>query len=159
MNQLIKQDTIDLSALIKNNNTTLSINGQSKTLELIREQFTEKEVQWYIVNLYLYMHYHPTNDFPINLEDACKIAGFAHKKNAKRTLLNNFSEGQDYKLVLLPREQNPELGGRPEETIMLNIDTFKNLCMLVKTDKGKEIRKYYENNGLLFCWYAFLLIF
>ena len=26
---------------------------------------------------------------------------------------------------------------------MLNIDTFKSLCMLAKTDKGKEIRRYY----------------
>ena len=26
---------------------------------------------------------------------------------------------------------------------MLNIDTFKNLCMISKTEKGKEIRKYY----------------
>ena len=26
---------------------------------------------------------------------------------------------------------------------MLNIDTFKNLCMLAKTERGKEIRKYY----------------
>jgi len=26
---------------------------------------------------------------------------------------------------------------------MLNIDTFKNLCMLAKTKRGKEIRKYY----------------
>jgi phage anti-repressor protein len=26
---------------------------------------------------------------------------------------------------------------------MLNIDTFKNLCMIAKTDKGKEIRNYY----------------
>lgn len=34
-------------------------------------------------------------------------------------------------------------GGRPEETIMLNVDTFKNICMITKTDKAKEIRKYY----------------
>jgi hypothetical protein len=26
---------------------------------------------------------------------------------------------------------------------MLNIDCFKNLCMMIKTDQGKEIRKYY----------------
>ena len=26
---------------------------------------------------------------------------------------------------------------------MLNIDTFKNLCMIAKTERGKEIRKYY----------------
>jgi len=34
-------------------------------------------------------------------------------------------------------------GGFNEETIMLNIDTFKNMCMLVKTEKSKTIRKYY----------------
>ncbi|NBO99284.1 MAG: hypothetical protein EBU90_04045, partial [Proteobacteria bacterium] len=34
-------------------------------------------------------------------------------------------------------------GGHNRETIMLNIDTFKNLCMMAKTEKGKEIRKYY----------------
>ena len=56
--------------------------------------------------------------------------GFAHKKNAKRTLVNNFITDVDYKLVLLPREQNlkkKNLGGRPEEQILLNVDTFKNL--------------------------------
>ena len=26
---------------------------------------------------------------------------------------------------------------------MLNVDTFKSLCMLAKTAQGKEIRKYY----------------
>jgi hypothetical protein len=56
--------------------------------------------------------------------------GFAYKKNAKRTLVNNFLTDVDYKLVLLPREQNlkkKNLGGRPEEQILLNVDTFKNL--------------------------------
>jgi hypothetical protein len=45
-------------------------------------------------------------------------------------LVNNFLTDVDYKLVLLPREQNlkkKNLGGRPEEQILLNVDTFKNL--------------------------------
>ena len=61
------------------------------------------------------------------------------KKNAKRTLENNFVEDEDYKVVFLPKEKNlntKDLGGRPEETIMLNVDTFKNLCMMARTDKG-----------------------
>lgn len=53
----------------------------------------------------MYLNYHPTEDYPVNLEDVYKIMGFAHKKNAKRTLENNFTEGEDYK-VLLPKEQN-----------------------------------------------------
>jgi hypothetical protein len=83
------------------------------------------------------MNYHPTNDFPINLENIFKLIGFAHKKNAKRTLENNFTQDEDYKIVLLPRERNPN-GGRPEETILLNVDTFKNLCMMAKTVKGSN---------------------
>lgn len=83
------------------------------------------------------------------------MVGFAHKKNAKRTLENNFTEGEDYKITVFPREHNivslpteqnlehKNVGSRPEETILLNIDTFKNLCMMAKTQKGKEIRKYY----------------
>ncbi|NBP13914.1 hypothetical protein EBU95_05860 [bacterium] len=43
---------------------------------------------------------------------------------------------------MLPKEQS-SWGGSGGEEIMLNIDTFKNLCMMAKTDKGKEIRKYY----------------
>ena len=62
------------------------------------------------------------------------------------TFKSNFIKDEDYKVTVLPKEQNPnirDLGGRPEEQVMLNIDTFKNMCMLVKTEKSKEIRKYY----------------
>jgi phage anti-repressor protein len=69
------------------------------------------------------------------------MIGFAHKKNAKRTLENNFIKGEDYIINVLPRETIRT--GPDSETIMLNVDTFKNLCMMAKTDKGKEIRKYY----------------
>jgi phage anti-repressor protein len=92
-----------------------------------------------IANLFMYMNYHSTTDYPINLETAVKILGFAHKKNAKRTLENNFIEGEDYKITVLPTEH----GQFASEEIMLNMDTFKNLCMLVKTPEGKAIRKYY----------------
>ena len=41
--------------------------------------------------------------------------------------------------TVLPKEH----GQSAVEQIMLNIDTFKNMCMLVKTEKSKEIRRYY----------------
>ena len=145
MNQLIRPETINFNELVKNSNTTLSLNLQTKMVTLLNEEFTEEQQKWYIANLFMYMNYHPTTDFPINLETVIKIVGFAHKKNAKRTLENNFIEGEDYKVLLLPTEKqkNDNRGGHNEETIMLNMDTFKNLCMLVKTPEGKAIRKYY----------------
>ena len=138
---MIKTDSVDFNKLIKNS-TVLTINGQSKMIDTLTKEFNEEESRWYIANLYVYMNYHPTNDFPINLDTLVKLVGFAHKKNAKRTLENNFTKDEDYKIIKLPREQKQN-AGRCEEEIMLNIDTFKNMCMLVKTEKSKEIRKYY----------------
>jgi phage anti-repressor protein len=145
MNQLIRPETINFNELVKNSNTTLSLNLQTKMVTLLNEEFTEEQQKWYIANLFMYMNYHPTTDYPINLETVIKIVGFAHKKNAKRTLENNFIEGEDYKVLLLPTEKqkNDNRGGHNKEDVMLNMDTFKNLCMMVKTPEGKAIRKYY----------------
>jgi len=123
----------------KHSNTTQSLNIQSKMIQILNEEFTETEQQWYIANLYIYMHYHPINDYLINLENIFKMLGFANKSNAKRTMDNNFTVNEDYKITVLSRDD----GKFAIEEVMLNTDTFKNLCMLAKTDKGKEIRKYY----------------
>ena len=143
MDQLITNKPINFNDVVKNSNTTISLDIQSKLVELMNIEFTEEEQRWYVANLYVYMNYHATNDYPINLEDVYKMIGFVHKKNAKRTLENNFIEGEDYKVALLHTEKRKNEGGFNKETVMLNVDTFKNLCMMVKTDKGKEIRKYY----------------
>ena len=143
MDSLIKSDTINFNELVKtSNNSILSDKLQSKMVKTLNQEFTEEEQRWYIANLYVYMHYHPTNDFPINLENVYKMIGFANKGNAMKTIKSNFVVDQDYKVVIFRTEKNL-LGGRPTEDIMLNVDTFKNLCMIVKTEKGKAIRRYY----------------
>ena len=139
MDSLIKSDTINFNELVKtSNNSILSDKLQSKMVKTLNQEFTEEEQRWYIANLYVYMHYHPTNDFPINLENVYKMIGFANKGNAMKTIKSNFVVDQDYKVVIFRTEKNL-LGGRPTEDIMLNVDTFKNLCMIVKTEKGKGV--------------------
>ena len=150
MNQIAPK-SINFSELVKTSNTTLSLDIQDRLVERLNTHFTEDEQKWYIANLYVYMNYHPTNDYPINLENVFKMIGFANKGNAKRTLENNFTKDEDYKIISI--KKNPEkqllrtekLGGSGilQEDVMLNVDTFKNLCMLAKTDRGKAIRKYY----------------
>ena len=108
-------------------------------LKKIQQNLNIDQQDIFIKSFYCYMNYHPTNDYPINLENVLKMMGFAHKKNAKRTLENNFTKDDDYKITVLPKEQ----GKFATEQIMLNVDTFKNLCMLAKTENGKQIRKYY----------------
>jgi len=142
MNQQIIPKAINFKDLVRNSTTTLSLNVQTKMVDKMNTEFTTDEQQWYIANLYMYMNYHATNDYPINLEHVYKMIGFANKGNAMKTIKSNFTENEDYKVVFFRTEKNP-LGGRPIETVMLNIDTFKNLCMIAKTSKGKQIRKYY----------------
>ena len=142
MNQLIKTSEIDFKTLVTSNNNNLSDIVKSKITDELKNVFTEDEQKWYIANLYMYLNYHPTNEFPINLETIWSMIGFANKGNAKRTLENNFTKDEDYKVILLPREKKQN-AGRCEEEITMNVDTFKNLCMISKTEKGKEIRKYY----------------
>jgi phage anti-repressor protein len=145
MTQIIKTNSVDFNALVSKT-SNISMDCQSQMINVLNKEFTEEENRWYIANLYVYMNYHPTKDFPINLETLVKLVGFANKENAKRTLKNNFTEGEDYKLLLVPRDEQVKTNGGAglnKETVMLNIDTFKNMCMLVKTEKSKEIRKYY----------------
>lgn len=141
MNQIVPK-TVNFKELVENSNTTLSLTVQSKLVEHLNREFTKEQQQWYIANLYVYMHYHPTNDYPINLENVYKMIGFANKGNAMKTIKSNFIENEDYKTSLLPKEKS-SWGGSGKDEIMLNVDTFKNLCMMAKTDKGKQIRKYY----------------
>jgi hypothetical protein len=108
MNILIKQE-INFTSLIQNSSNILSLNIQSKLIDKLSETFTEEEQQWYITNLYIYMHYHPINDFVVNLENIYKMIGYANKGNAKRTLDNNFVENEDYKITFLPTEKGSEL--------------------------------------------------
>ena len=144
---LVIPETINFTELVKNSHTTLSLDFQSKLIDTLKTEFTETQQQWYVANLYIYMHYHPTNDYPINLENVYKMIGFANKGNAMKTIKNNFTKNEDYKVMLFRTEKQKNTtenrGGHNQETIMLNIDTFKSLCMLAKTEKGKEIRKYY----------------
>jgi phage anti-repressor protein len=140
---LIIPECINFTELVKNSNTTLSLNLQSKIVDKLNETFNQQQQHWYVANLYMYMNYHPTNDFPINLEDVFKMIGFANKGNAMKTIKSNFIENEDYKIALFHTEKRKNEGGYNKETVMLNTDTFKNLCMIAKTERGKEIRKYY----------------
>ena len=142
MNHIIKPTSVNFKDLVHNSKTTLSINCQSDMIDLLNQEFTEEQSQWYIANLYMYLNFDPNSDHPINLENVYKMIGFANKGNAMKTLKNNFINDEDYKLIIIPREKKQNVG-RSEHEIMLNIDTFKNLCMIAKTPQGKELRRYY----------------
>ena len=148
---------IDFEKLVKSS-TNLSIKFKSKLVDALSEAFTDDEQKLFLANFYMYINFDSITDFPIDLEDAWKFVGFANKVNAKKTLENNFNENEDYKIInavkygekllvgkqkLTPLNKASGGSGLNKEQILLNIDTFKNLCVISKTPQGKSIRKYY----------------
>ena len=101
MDNIIKCDRVDFNALVTKNNMDKSLNFRSKIVDELNNIFTEDQKRWYVGNLYMYLNYHPTDEYPIDLENIYKLIGFSHKENAKSTLLNNFIENVDYKISLL----------------------------------------------------------
>ena len=91
----ILKTPIDIKTLIQT--STIDIYDKTKLVEKLKDNFSEDEQRLYVCNLFLFLHYHPINDFIINLENVWKFIGFCNKGNAKRTLENNFEEGEDYK--------------------------------------------------------------
>lgn len=143
MTDLIKPNIVDFKELITNNSALKDVLSEaifSRVVSKMQHDFTDDQKNWYIANFYMYLHYHPTNDYPINLDDSWKLLEFSTKQNAKTCLENNFILEKDYKILLMDTHKH---GGHNKETIMMNTNTFKRFCLVAKTNKGKEIQDYY----------------
>jgi phage anti-repressor protein len=77
--------------------------------------------------------------FPIDLDEAYEWVGYTHKHKAVTALKNNFKQDVDFSPNRLQKPQ----AGRPSDSYMLTIDTFKCLAMMARTEKGKEVRQYF----------------
>ena len=144
MNNIIKPQQIDFQVLIDGNICDLSLNIQSKMIDKLNNIFTEEDKKWYLASLYVHTNYHKTNDYIFNLENVFKMLGFANKGNAKKLLQSHFIENKDYKTSLVAPEKRKNEGGYNKESILLNLETFKDFCMKANTENGSKIRKYFR---------------
>ena len=99
----------------------------------------------YIVSFYSYLNYDEFNDFVIDLDDVWVWLGYGQKIKAKYLLEKHFKANIDYKILLcqMAQQNKKGSGGHNKETIMLNVNTFKLLCLKADTEKAKKIHKYY----------------
>jgi len=140
---LIKRmsQNINIIKLMEENpNTKLSKPYQGKLINKLKDNFSTEEQQLFITSFYCYLNY-KSNEFVIDLDDIWVWLGFARKTNAKNVLEKQFTKETDY--LVLPQPRGNLLGGRPSEKIMLNIKTFKKMCLKANTSKANEIHEYY----------------
>ena len=133
--------SINIVKLIEENpNTKLSNSYQGKLINKLKDGFSTEEQQLFISSFYCYLNY-KSDDFVIDLDDIWNWLGFTRKDNTKRLLEKYFKPDIDFKIISLRSEENSI--GRPSEKIMLNIKTFKKMCLKANTSKANEIHEYY----------------
>jgi hypothetical protein len=139
----MENKNLDIIQLIEQNPITrLTHNYQSKFIEKIQKNFTDTQQHLFVASFYCYLNYNK-NDFVIDLDNVWKWLGFERKEFCKKVLTKNFMVDIDYQVALLQMEKRKNEGGFNKETIMLNINTFKKLCMKSKTKKADEIHDYF----------------
>jgi hypothetical protein len=138
-------EQLDIISLIENNPITkLSKDYNVKLLKKIKSVFTDFEQQLFLSSFYCFLKYDQKNDFIIDLDDVWKWLDFSQKQRAKELLEKNFIIDKDYKCLLtLESEQKKGRGGHNIKKYLLNVKTFKSLCLKAGTKKADEIHEYY----------------
>jgi hypothetical protein len=140
---MTQQESFDIVDLIeKNPITRLSKTYQSNLIRKIQESFGDNQQQLFVASFFTYLNYNSKCDFIIDLDNVWKWLGFSRKDPAKRILEKHFRKEKDYK-ILLHQVVEKVHGGNNKEQIMMNIETFKKLCLKAGTKRADEIHDYY----------------
>jgi phage anti-repressor protein len=138
--------SVDIVNLIESNPITkLNGNYESKLVEKVQKNFNNYEQQMFVASFYCYLKHDNKTDFVIDLDNVWKWLGFQQKVKAKALLEKNFTINKDYKMLLsqLGKQTSNTQGGHNKETFMLNVDTFKKICLKAGTKKADEIHDYF----------------
>jgi phage anti-repressor protein len=140
---IMTHERLDIVQLIENNPLEkLSNHYQTQLLDRIKETFDDSDQQLFIASFYCYLKYDCKKDFIINMDDVWKWLGFSRRDPCKRVIEKHFTLDVDYK-ILLHQIVEQVHGGHNKEKIVMNVETFKSLCLLANTERSKSVRKYY----------------
>ena len=84
-----------------------------------------------------------SKEYPVDLEDAWQWLGYSSKQSAKKKLIRNFEEGEDFSAKWMSVPHSNGLTASRTETIFLTVDCFKSFAMMAGTEKGRETRQYF----------------
>ena len=131
-------------------------------LGILLERASSEEQKTFFRNNAMYLQYDQRKDFIVDLDSVVEDIGFVRKGKAKESLVQHLELGIDYMLhdggskKVLPRPGKrcsdtelsaslsaPQNGGQNKETILMTVHGFKHLCMSVRTERGRETRRYF----------------
>lgn len=159
-NTNMETEKLDIVKLIeKTPIARLNNTYNNKYIEKIKTSFNNSEQQFFLGSFYCYLNHDLEKDYVIELEKVWKWLGFSRIDPCKRVLEKHFVKGIDYKIVCSQEAEKKPITaaqkvdvrkncketrtGSNKETILLNIKTFKKLCLKSNTKKADEIHDYF----------------
>jgi len=127
----------------------------NKLTRMLMQDIHGENKEHFNLNFQLYLlNGNDNSKFVVDLDNVWEWLGYSTKGSAKKTLIKNFEENIDFRLStsIIPSERRVH-GGQNKEQILMNVETFKGLCMLANTEKGKRTRKYYSKMEAIFFKY------
>ena len=130
----------------------LSGSANTKVFSKIKDSFVDDEQRLFLSGFYVYLNYHPTTDFVVDIDDIWKYLGFYSKSNAVRLLTSTYKIGHDYlddsdnykdRLMSVKSKKKYSVGGQNIKKYHMNIRTFKQFCLKANTKKADMIHNYY----------------
>ena len=111
---------------------------------MLKEELQGEDVDRFVMNFQLYLLYRNDNTkFVVDLDNVWEWLGFSKKDKAKNVLKKHFEVESDYVVKKAHPQEGKRLnGGQNKEQVLMNVETFKGLCMLANTEKGKRTRDF-----------------
>ena len=137
-------ERLDIVQLIERNPITrLNKEYEHKFIQKIKNNFTENQQQMFAASFYSYLNYNSKTDFIIDMDLVWKWLGFDRKGKCKELLVKHFTVDIDYKIELPQMGKRKNKGGFNKEQILLNIHTFKRLCLKSNAKKADDVHEYF----------------
>ncbi len=95
----------------------------------------------FVQSFHMFLDKDEERDLCIDLDAVCHFIGM-RKDQAKRVLVKHFNEGTGFAPQSVEQSHSGR-GGHNVERVLMTPDTFKELCMMAGTAKGREVRSYY----------------
>lgn len=126
-------------------NTTFAIDND--LTDLLVQNFNTEDQKLFVQSFRMYLeHGDDDTKFVISLDDIWEWLGYKKIQDVRNLLIKHFSENTHYVLLTPERKQNintEHRGGHNKQLIMLNVNTFKKLCMKASTSRANDICDYY----------------